>query len=150
MQSVSHTLRKNRWRPQRQVIALATLGVFVVIIIGTLYLSQASQMSTMGRELSDLIVTRNNLEQVNEQLRAEIAGLQGMGRLQARAQELGFAFADRSDIEYLVVEGYNPNRGEEVVPVRDAAPTVVPQYEESLLGWVQQQIDTFTDQANTP
>ncbi|MFN8527611.1 MAG: hypothetical protein U0670_03260 [Anaerolineae bacterium] len=146
MQSFQHALRQNRWRPQRQVIALGTLGVFVAIIIGALYLSQASQMSTMGRELSDLIVERNNLEQTNQQLRAEIAGLQGMGRLQARAQELGFRFATRSDIEYLVVDGYNPDRQASIAP-RSAEPTAVPEYEESLIGWVQQQIDAFRRQS---
>ncbi len=146
MQSFQHALRQNRWRPQRQVIALGTLGVFVAIIIGALYLSQASQMSTMGRELSDLIVERNNLEQTNQQLRAEIAGLQGMGRLQARAQELGFRFATRSDIEYLVVDGYNPDRQSSIAP-RSTEPTVVPEYEESLIGWVQQQIDAFRRQS---
>ncbi len=142
MQNIQHALKKNRWRPQRQVIALGTLGIFVVIIIGTLYLSQASQMSALGRELSDLIETRDNLEQTNEQLRAEIAGLQGMGRLQARAIELGFTFADRADIEYLVVEGYDPNR-DTVVVQRDVEPTPLPEYEESLIGWIQAQIDAY-------
>lgn len=146
MQQMQHALKKTRWRPQRQVIALGTLGIFVAIIIGALYLSQASQMSTMGRELSDLIEERNALEQTNEQLRAEIAGLQGMGRLQARAQELGFVFADRADIEYLVVDGYNPNREAEIAP-RDVQPTPIPQYDESLFGWIQEQFDAFRQQA---
>jgi len=146
MQDIQHALKKNRWRPQRQVIALGTLGIFVVLIIGTLYLSQASQMSALGRELSDLIQLRDNLEQTNEQLRAEIAGLQGMGRLQARALELGFQFADRGDLEYLVVDGYDPNRDTVVAP-REAEPTPLPDYEESLIGWIQAQIDAYRRQA---
>jgi hypothetical protein len=139
--------QKTRWRPQRQVIALATLGIFVAIVVGSLYLSQASQMSTLGRELEELIETRDRLEQTNEQLRAEIAGLQGMANLQMRAQELGFRFADRSDIEYLVVNGYNPNRDADIAPREDVIEDI-PVYDESLIGWLQQQIDSFQNDAN--
>ncbi len=148
MQTVPHAQKQARWRPQRQVIALATLGVFVAIIVGTLYLSQSSQMATLGRELEDLIQTRDRLEQTNEQLRAEIAGLQGMANLQTRAQEMGFRFADRSDIEYLVVQGYNPNREAEIAP-REVIVEDIPVYDESLIGWLQQQIDSFQRDADS-
>jgi hypothetical protein len=141
-QQIQHALKRSQWRPQRQAIALGTLGIFVTIIIGILYLSQASQTAALGRELTELIARRNNLEQVNEQLRAEIAALQNMGRLQARAQALGFAFADRSDIEYLVVDGYNPDRETQII-VREAEPEPLPVYEESFVGWLQQQMDNL-------
>ena len=41
-QWLQHTLDRSRWRPQRQALALATLSLFVAIIIGALYLSQSS------------------------------------------------------------------------------------------------------------
>ncbi len=148
LHSIQHALRRSQWRPQRQAVALATLGAFVAIIIGALYLSEASQTAALGRELIELEARRNNLEQTNQQLRAEIAGLQGMGRLQAAAQEMGFVFADRSDIEYLVVDGYNPSRDIEVAPVaqrQEEAPEL-PVYDESLGGWLQQQIDNLRRQ----
>lgn len=141
-QQIQHALKKSQWHPQRQAIALATLGVFVAIIIGVLYLSQASQTSALGRELTGLIVHRNNLEQVNEQLRAEIAAQQSMALLQARAQALGFTFAGRSNIEYLVVEGYNPDRDTQIV-TREVTTQPLPVYEESFAGWVQQQVDSI-------
>ena len=140
-----HALRRTQWQPHRQAIALATLGLFVLIIIGALYLSQSASTSTLGRQLEVLIDERNRLEQANEQLRAEIASLQTVARLQGRAQELGFVPAGRSDIEYLVIDGYNHRRGETVAPLQASA-AVVPDYEESFVGWVQQQWDAFSRQ----
>jgi uncharacterized protein (DUF3084 family) len=143
-----HTLDRSRWRPQRQALALGVLSLFVAIIIGALYLSQSSSSSAVGRQLEILISQRDDLEQANEQLRAEIASLQSMPRLEQRAQELGFVPADVSDIEYLVVDGYNPNRETSIVPMQ-AKTNPVPTYDESFTGWLQQQIDLLRGQLQT-
>ena len=116
MSWIEHTLDRSRWRPQRQALALATLGLFVLMIIGALYLSQSSSATALGRQLEDMISERDNLEQQNEQLKADIASLQSMPRLQARAEELNFHPAGAADIEYLVVDGYDPDRQTSVIP----------------------------------
>ncbi len=144
-QWIQHTLDRSRWRPQRQALALATLGLFVAIIMGALYLSQSSSTSAIGRQLEELILERDDYEQQNEQLRAEIASLQSMPRLEQRAADLGFLPASNADIEYIVVDGYNPNRQAEVVPLVVETPTV-PVYDESFIGWVQQQVDLLRHQ----
>lgn len=129
------------------MLALGTLGLFVAIIIGALYLTQSSTASTLGRQLEELITTRDNLQQQNEQLRAEIANLQRVGRLLLRAEELGFTPARETDIQYIVVDGYNPDRVRDqavIAPEVESAP--VPQYDESFSGWVQQQIDALRAQ----
>jgi hypothetical protein len=140
-----HTFRRRPWRVQRQAVALGALGLFVAIIIGALYLAQASSQSTLGRQLEDLIVRRNQLEQTNEQLRAEIAGLRSVPRLLARAQELGFVEALRDQIEYLVIDGYNPHRSQTAAPIQEEEEPL-PVYDETLIGWFQQQWDSFTVQ----
>lgn len=144
-QWLDHTLDRSRFRPQRQALALATLGLFVAIIMGALYLSQSSTTAALGRQLEEIVTTRNELEQQNEQLRAEIASLESMPRLEARAQELGFTFATPNDIEYLVVRGYNPDVQEAVVPLQSNSSSV-PTYDESFTGWLQQQIDSLRGQ----
>lgn len=144
---IQHALRRTPWRTQRQALALAALAFFVALIIGALYLAQAAAVATLGRQLEEQIIVRNRMEQTNEQLRAEIARLQSMARLFERARELGFAQAERSDIEYLVIPGYDPAARAAVVPL-PAAPTVVPVYDESFLGWLQEQWDAFTRQQN--
>jgi cell division protein FtsB len=142
-----HALQSARWQPQRQALALLTVSLFVAIIIGALYLSQAAGMATMGRQLETLIEERTNLEQANEQLRAEISSLQSIGRLQVRAQELGFLPAQPNDLDYMVMPGYNPVRQPVVAPREDdTAEPVLPEYDESLLGWLQEQIDAFAAQ----
>jgi hypothetical protein len=144
---LQHTLRRRSWRVQRQAVALGALGLFVAIIIGALYLAQASSLSTLGRQLEVQIAQRNRLEQTNEQLRAEIAELRSVPRLLARAQELSCVEAARDRIEYLVIDGYNPNRAQTVAPVdEEANEEPLPVYDETFIGWVQQQWDSFRHQ----
>jgi hypothetical protein len=144
---LQHTLRRRSWRVQRQAVALGALGLFVAIIIGTLYLAQASSLSTLGRLLEDEIAQRNRLEQTNEQFRAEIAELRSVPRLLTRAQELGFVAAARDQIEYLVISGYNPDRAQTIAPVaEEAAQEALPVYDETFIGWVQLQWDSFRHQ----
>lgn len=142
---LQHTLDRSRWRPQRQVIALATLGLFVLIIIGALYLSQSAAASTLGRQLDDMLAERDELQQQNEQLRGEIALLQSMPRLQGRANELGFVPADAEDIRYIVIDGYDPNARVAVIAAAPE-PTPLPEYDETFGGWLQQQWDHFLAQ----
>ncbi|MAS32736.1 MAG: hypothetical protein CL610_01940 [Anaerolineaceae bacterium] len=144
---IDHALRRTPWRNQRQAFALMTLGFFVAMIIGALYLSQAAAVATTGRQLEELINERTRLEQMNEQLRGEIAGLLSVPNLQQRARELGFELAGREDIEYLVIDGYDPTRSR--TPVRlEVESVAAPVYEETFSGWLQQQWDAFTGQSN--
>jgi hypothetical protein len=142
---IRHALQRSVLRPRRQAASLAVLGMFVAIFIGALYLSQASSTSTLGRQLAELIEERDRLEQENEQFRAEIAGYRTVERLLRRAQELGFVPADSTDIQYLVVQGYNPDRDAPVVEL-EAEAEALPVYDESFIGWVQQQWDLLTGQ----
>ncbi len=142
---IQHTLDRSKWRPQRQVIALGTLGLFVLIIIGALYLSQSAAASTLGRQLEDMLADRDELQQENEQLRGEIAILQSMPRLQGRANELGFVVADADNIEYIVIEGYSPNTSAAVIEIEPEVESI-PEYDETFVGWIQQQWDTFLSQ----
>ncbi len=130
---------------QRQAVALGALGLVIAIIIGALYLAQSASVATLGRQLEALIARRNQLEQTNEQIRSEIAQLRSVPRLLARAQEMGFTTAGRESIEYLVVDGYNPNRTPARV-VTEAPQKELPVYDETFTGWLQQQWDWLTGQ----
>jgi cell division protein FtsB len=154
---LQHTFRERRpIRIQRQVVALAALAIFIAILMGALYLAQSASVATMGRQVEDLIVERNQLQQVNEQLRAEISGYRTVSRLIARAEALGFVQADESEIEYLYVANYNPQRVQNDVVVinnpevnadTEEVPAVT--YEESFAGWVQEQWDNLMQQIST-
>jgi hypothetical protein len=144
-----HALQRSALRPRRQTASLAILGMFVAIFIGALYLSQASSTSLLGRQLGDLIDERDRIQQENEALRAEIAGYRTVERLLRRAQEMGFVPATNDTLRYLVVEGYNPDRDAAVVPIEAAVEDPLPEYDESFLGWLQQQWDTLVRQVES-
>lgn len=137
-------VQRNEWRPTRGMIAVGTLALFVAIIIGALYLSQSASTSAVGRQLEAMVNERNDLERQNEQLRAEIASLRGVGRLLTRAQELGFQQAGATDIDYIVVDGYEPERISVAIEAQPEA--AAPVYDESFTGWVQQQLDALRQQ----
>jgi cell division protein FtsB len=143
-QWLQHALRDRSWQVQRQALGLAALGVVIAIILGALYLAQSASVSTLGRQLEAMIAERNRLEQINEQLRAEIAQLRSVPRLLARAKEMGFVEAGRDNVEYLVVDGYNPDRVIRAVTPEPQSP--LPSYDETFIGWLQQQFDSFTGQ----
>ena len=66
-----HALRRTSWRRQRQAVVLAGLGLLMALVVGALvYLSQAAQDATTGRQLQLLIAERNRLVQDNESLRS--------------------------------------------------------------------------------
>ena len=147
MRTIRHTLQRTGWRPQNQAVALAALGLFIALIIGALYLSQVATNATTGRQLADLLEERNELQSMNEQLRAEIGELKSVPRLLARARELGFVQAGQDSIEYLVIDGYNPERAGTVAPVEDEADEEdLPEYDESFGGWLRQQWDLLRSQ----
>lgn len=141
-----HALQRTGWSAQRQATTLLILGVMLMLIFGGIYLSQVASYATTNRQIEELLEQRDRLEFTNEQLRAEIANLQTLPRLLTRAEELGFRQATASDIEYVVVDGYNPNRAETVIALepRETLPAEsAPRYDATFSHWLQQQLDTL-------
>lgn len=139
--------RTSPFQGGRQVVALTILGLIMAVVIGALYLSNVAETSTTGRQLEALLAERDQLEQTNEQLRVEIAELRSVPRLLARAEELGFRNASPQEVEYLIVQGYNPQRERTVAPLREDD-SVVLEYDETFIGWLQQQADRLSRQFN--
>lgn len=142
---IEHTLRRTGWQPQRQAVALGLLGIFIVLMMGGLYLSQVALESARGREMRELVALRDEMERTNEELRVQIAELKSLDRLQARAAELGFVPATRADQLYLVVEGYLPFREQTVAPLTEFEDDL-PEYDESFGAWVSQQLEQLRQQ----
>lgn len=143
---IEHTLRSAPWRRQSQLATMIALALIVAIIIGALYLAQATTVATTGRQLEELLAYRDRLVRENEQIRAEIALMRSIPRLLTRAQEMGFYYADRDQIEYLVIDGYMPAYGESVAPLEEAAAEPLPAYDETFSGWLQQQWEALVTQ----
>ncbi len=143
-----HTFSRKRFRTRNQATALAILGIAVLLILGSLYLSQVASFAITNRKIEDLISRRDQLKRQNEQLIGEIASFRTVPRLYARAVEIGFRPATNSDIDYLLIEGYNPQR--ERAPLEMTAPNqldvAAPVYDETFGGWLERQFSLLRDQ----
>jgi len=143
-----HTFSRKRFRTRNQATAMAILGVAVLLILGSLYLSQVASFAITNREIEDLISRRDQLKRQNEQLIGEIASFRTVPRLYARAVEIGFRPATNNDIDYLLIEGYNPQR--EHAPLETTAPNqldaAAPVYAETFGGWLEQQFTLLREQ----
>ena len=144
---VRHTFDRNRFQPRRQAAWLIVLGVVMTLTFGGISLSQIANYASTNRSIEDLIEERNRLEIENERLRADIANLQTVPRLLERAQALGYRSATATDIEYIVVDGYDPQGIDEVVEVmQEEILDDTPQYDETFSGWLQEQWDNLVNQ----
>jgi len=92
------------WRVQRK----AALGMVLVIItaslIGWLYLTQVSSLTTTSFQIEQYRQELSLLQQQNAQLELEIAGWESLPRIEARARELGFG--PPGQVLYLPVPDY--------------------------------------------
>jgi hypothetical protein len=140
---LQQAVRQTPWRAQSQTTAIIALVVVVTIIIGALYLAQATTTATTGRELEDLESTRDFLQRANEETSAEIASKRNISDVRGRAQNLGFVPVSSDRLEYIVVDGYSPIRATPT-PEMTAEPTYV--YDETFNGWVQKQWDNLVKQ----
>lgn len=141
---LEHTLKRSQWQPQREVAALATLGFVILLILGGVYLSQVVNEATTNRRLSDLLDQRDDLERENERLRAEIARFKSVPNLQTRAESIGFVPADRSQLEYLIVEGYQPVLPDTVAPIASEVIEEETTYNETFGDWLTRQWHSLT------
>jgi cell division protein FtsL len=137
---VQHALARTSWRPQNQVVTLGLLAVLITLVFAGIYLSQVANFAILNRDTQRLIEQRDQLERRNEELRGQIAELETVPRLLERARGLGFRLAEARDLEYLVVDGYNPNRAITAAPLAtQEAVTVLPVYDETFGGWLEMQ-----------
>ncbi|XWX02711.1 hypothetical protein VZO05_09335 [Aggregatilineales bacterium SYSU G02658] len=144
---VQHALARTGWKPQNQVVTLGLLAILITLVFAGIYLSQVANFAILNRETQGLIEQRDQLERRNEELRGQIAELETVPRLLERAQARGFRLAQATDLEYLVVEGYNPNRAITSAPLvaQEVSPSV-PIYDETFSGWLEVQIDLLRRQ----
>jgi hypothetical protein len=90
--------------------AQAALGWGVILVLaallGTVYVSQASRIATVGRRVQVLQNELIELKRQNNGLERDIAAAQALDRLQVEAARLGFVEAKTADIEYIIVPEY--------------------------------------------
>ncbi len=145
---IQHTFSRKRFRTRNQATALAILGVAILLILGSLYLSQVASFAITNRKIEDLISRRDELKRQNEQLIGEIASFRTVPRLFARAASIGFRPATNADINYLLIEGYNPNRDRTPLNTTENynVGSKEPAYDETFGSWLEEQFALLRDQ----
>ena len=102
MEFISHCIK----RDPNKLEGRATLGMLIMLLVlsllGWIYLTQASHVATTSRRIEELQIDKARLEQQNLELSVEIAHLESVGRLAARAQELGFTQVALADADFVV------------------------------------------------
>jgi hypothetical protein len=92
------------WQLERK----AALGMLLILVsvslIGWLYLTQASSLTSTSFHIEQLRSELNMLNRQNTQMQLEIAGWEGLPRIEQRARELGFG--PPSQVFYLPVPNY--------------------------------------------
>jgi len=84
------------------------LIALALLLTGGLYLGVNARLARAGRALLDLQSERAELQRQIEDLKSTWAELTMPHKMLALARELGFEPARMQDIEYVVVEGYQP------------------------------------------
>ncbi|MCL4272849.1 MAG: hypothetical protein QY328_17880 [Anaerolineales bacterium] len=140
-----HAYRIAPWRIQRQWLGNALLLVVVLAMVAALYLNITSQTAVAGRQIQELNAAIIISQQQSSDLQTQLASLTSASAMEQRALELGFRPAEADELEYLVVPGYvalQPvNLSSEVMPQLTAL-TIPPEYNQSLLDWLDARISS--------
>jgi len=136
-EQILRAFKQAPWRKQTQSVAVLAVVLFVMAILGGLYLAVAARAGTAGRDLQAMEQRQDELIRYNDELRAQLAELRSVNRLAERAQALGFDPVEPDAVEYLVVKNY-PNQPAPTppAPVQAAQPA-------TLADWLAQTFSTL-------
>lgn len=105
------------WRLERKVALGMLLVLITFSLIGWLYLTQASSLTTTSFRIEQLRAELTVLKQQNAQMELKIAEWEDLPRIEQRARELGFG--PPGQVVYLPVPDYPVT--DRVVPVTNTS-----------------------------
>ena len=95
------------------------------------------------KRAEEKIGLRRQLKDYTLNLETKVAELTSNGTMEQRAQTLGYEPVDPTQMEYIVVPGYAAPEAQilSVAPaLKPSAPSIAPEYTESLIEWLQQSL----------
>ena len=138
-----HAYRQAPWRLQRQWLGGFLLGVVAIAMVSSLYLDITAQAAIAGREIQNMTVDTAAVQQGSADLQTRLAELTSDAVMEKRAKDLGYEEVDPTQLQYVVVPGYVAPRPDILVvapPLQPSAPSIPPEYTQSLVEWLQQQL----------
>lgn len=140
-----HAYKQAPWRIQRQWIGTFLLAVLGLAMVAALYLDVTAQAAISGREIQDMMNEMIAVQRTNADLETKLAELTSTTTIEQRALSLGYEPVDSGQIEYVVVAGYAPPKPailDGAPALQPSAPSISPEYTQSLLEWLDQHLRT--------
>ncbi len=140
---VVHAYRQAPWRIQRQWIGTFMLVVLGLAMVASLYLDVTAQAALSGRTIQDLSYEINAGQQTNADIQTQLSELTSTHVMEQRAIALGFQPVNANQIQYVVVPGYSEPKPAILAAapeLKPSAPSILPEYTESLIDWFNQRL----------
>lgn len=96
------------WRTHIRSASGTIMWILVLLVIGGIYLAVNSKMAQTGRQVLVLESLRTELRRTNAELTSELAALTAPERMEELAAAMGFRPATQDEVEYVLVEGFQP------------------------------------------
>lgn len=141
-----HAYRMAPWRIQRQWIVNFLLSVIGLAMVAALYLDVTAQAAIAGRQIQSLAFDTTTVQQESADLQTQLAVLTSATAMEQRALDLGYRALDTDEMEYLVVPGYVKPQPDILAIIPQpalSAPTIAPEYNQSLLDWLDEQFQNL-------
>jgi len=137
------------WRGRVQMAGGFLVGLVIIILVASIYLSISGQAATAGLEAYRLDLKRLDLERQIANTNARIAIVSSAANMEARALELGFQRINPEEALYLTIPGYPGKQSMTIASAPSAAnnePYLVKSvYRESLWDWLFTGINSLSD-----
>ena len=149
VKKLSQAFKQAPWRNQIRFAGLFLLGLVVVIVVASIYLSISGRAAAAGLSAYRMNLERQTLEREIADRKADIAVLTSVTVMEQRASDMGFKRIDPAKAIYLVVPGYT---GKKTVVL--AAPPgiddsnqslVLPIYRQSIWDWLFQGVNRLSE-----
>jgi hypothetical protein len=170
VKQITQAYSQTPWRKQLQGIVAFLLVVVSAAVVAGIYLGVTSQAATLGRQIQDMQINMEGSmrldltpeEEVDlfvvvpiEQIRIEIADLQGQlatnmsaAVMNEKAERMGFIQSNQDEMLYFKVAGYQGRPLARLAPppepVTISSTELAPAYQESLIDWVEHQVNLIS------
>ena len=142
---IQYAYKQAPWRVQRQWISAFLLIVLGLSMIAALYLDVTARAALTGRDIQNLNADIITIQQSNADLETHIATLTSNGAMETRALALNYQPVQSNQIQFIFVPGYiapQPTGLISAPSLQPSAPTIQPEYTQSLLDWFNQRLHT--------
>ena len=143
--SIHYAYKQAPWRIQRQWISSFLLIVLGLAMIAALYLDVSARAALTGRDIQDLSANIIAIQQSNADLETRIAELTSNQAMEKRAQALNYQPVQANQVQFIIVPGYIAPQPANLVAaplLQPSAPTIRPEFTQSLLDWFDQRLRT--------